>query len=792
MAYSQVHSASLCHTYDPPFLYQLNKGVKHHDIYVLQSIKTYPHYSGQTIESYKHVEGWDSLDDAYKKLITDFQTWVQQNYEIGNIDNPQKSSAAVITEQFERFYKKIFGDDDYALNADEFLEVVFGDVITDLCVIYPLLCDEQIPLSIRMETCEDVAYSLNRCIQGLLAGIQSNRLKIEAARLGCSGIIQNLRIEKAKQIALELVRKKIPEEKVTWEQHIVNYLVNYAAAECGLGLPHIKDKYSNDKEVTNIVTRQVTKQYLTALSLHLSPSGIFQQLVSHCLDAYRQALISSNVYPGQIYAESKLPSGQIYEQLSVTTSNIKMLIDGFSLDFKWLLKEIKEEPVKTIEKLVEGEETYYRITLIPLRFHLCQHLHAQLVTQEEGFQSTSLQWLLERKFISQATVSEKKTLNLYENMVFKIEEYRNSRAVNLSDLVRIRLTDFKSQQLFHLFNEAILNTTDLSAIYYFYRKQLNLPEIAEHRQALYSLLIEQINSPEIIAITRSKIHQLIHQIHQIHQRMDSNEYAMLFELRESKALPFSLVVALTEYEHSTSHDPRFTKKLTQPAWLPYVSSDFFKNMGKNALKAMVTSIFQKDLPDTLALLLPYCEGSMGVVAISRKAKCRVNLLQFCIINHTTNKCFKLILQTFQDQERLNEFCALEGSPTTLALAILVNNEFAIEQLIEAGADINKQSPNGYSALHWAAKTKNEAIVKQLFTCCDKYQKTIDEIKDQDEMDQLALLAKGSPKVLKVLFKTLLTRKVIEDRFCIIDDPNHKPEAFPIPATDRDDETLPED
>ena len=739
--------------YEPSFLYRLEQIEAKEVITSEDDIPPYPTCDKQTVAKYITLYGWGKIEQSYRELITRFQSWIECNFDsLEAASNTElKSAATIANDNYEYLYKKIFGDEKFTLNADSFLEIALGSVRVDLCRVIELLNDDTIPLDERKQTCQELGLSLVKCTQGLIAEVQSNRMNLEIAKLGCSGLIQRLRSEKAKQIAIEFVQPYITPKNHTWEEHAVNRLINYVSNQMLLGLPYINDASCNDTEVKKIVTEAMELQYFIKVSLHLSPASIFQELVKTCMNAYQQALISSNMYPGQVYAESKLNSGEVYAQLELTTSSIATLVKGLRFDFLWLIQEIESEN--------ENDETCYQISLVNLRFQICQHLYYLLIKLDKEFKPKYEQWQLNRHYLDNIGTVVYDTLYLNDNMHFSVKEEKTGqlRGVNLNDLTRLPLKDISEQHLlFYLFSEAILNTTDIYAISYFYQNQIDAKELQEYKAQLTVLLIERINASEITSIVREKIYQCI-----AHEQ-EFNEYMLLYKLYQKNKLSLPLEVAFLEYNYRKAQDTESANLLNRAQYLPYLSLNTIELLyTKDEIKSKAANAIKHDQDDHLLPLLSPILFSMFKVNINGDPNCNVNLMQLCIVSNA-NRCLKAILPYFE--KRLGELCQSQTCDPSLSLAINVHNKTAIRLLIIAGANINQKSSNGYTPLCWAANTKNEDIASHLLLSCLEADKKFEKIRNKEKKQELIQLAAQSPAILRLIYSELLTDELLTDEF----------------------------
>jgi len=120
---------------------------------------------------------------------------------------------------------------------------------------------------------------------------------------------------------------------------------------------------------------------------------------------------------------------------------------------------------------------------------------------------------------------------------------------------------------------------------------------------------------------------------------------------------------------------------------------------------IIFSFFVITFPIINYWLKPYLENYF--LAIEKNPQVLTNKLKYVILN----KRFKTLMKLIEKEVDVNTIYA--GGQTPLLLAVKEKDLYAVEALLNAGANINHQDDKGVSALMKALKKENIPIVKLL-------------------------------------------------------------------------------
>ncbi len=701
----------------------------------LKDLPLYPTYNCESMSHYINEQGSYKLRLYYHKLIVEFVNWIKANYA------RPKNTAAL----FYRFERSLFSERD---DNNPLYPIVFGRGRVDLEIILRLLADEKIPLDVRVSACENVAQGINKCSQGVFAELQFSSMNLRYAKLGILGIVQNIRVEQARSLALRSLEQADYRGGV-FEEHAVNALTNHAAKKFKCGLPLIEDQYCQNYEITrNVMTSKVIKQYETLLSIYLSPAAIFQCLVSKSLDAFVQAFHNCNTYPGRSYSLEQLPTGEIFEQIKVTTKYVQPLINGFELDFSLI-----------IEQVPDSDPALYRISLTQLRPVIVKLIlnNLYVLHNEEGRALHNVDeksWDINQSIPPRENCVIKDRLLLDRGMRFCIERDGKKHPVKLTDLSKLDLGDFSDEELYSLTAEAQINTTELKELTFFYRKQfLSLPK--ERQKLIKPILLEYMGNPENTA-TFQRISVRI----KSDQPPETEEWAYLKFAEKNKVLPAAISVAMIEYDYFkhpflSDSDSKLFNSLD---YLEQASERFLKKVfTRQRLEELVISAVDRDHAGALTAL----SAATDIKTIYQTRRCdtqglfrtslNLNLVQLCVFEGK-HHCLKAVLTTFENN--LEDTCCHLWPCTALHLAVIKKNHRAIESLVNAGADINAQSKKGYTPLHWAVAYRDPKSLTSLIETAESTHKELNPKIRDNKGNTAEDLAKSSPELLQVILQSL--------------------------------------
>ncbi len=677
------------------YLYAMTQSVGNDLESLSDCLCIFPQYDGQTIGDFILENDRAVLKDSYSELIETFKTWITINF-----DNPES-----LIKNIDLYFGKVYGEG--ANTSDYFLSYAHGGIRKNLMVILQLLNNSKISLDIRKKACDDIAFRMAECTQGIHAELQICRINLETALLGKPGLIQRLRFERAQQTAKEFIKPK--NCKIEWEDHVINALTNYVADD--FGLPKIEDKETSDNEVAYVINNSDLNNFKALLKYHLSPAEILHCLTDYCVQAYQQALACCRMYPGESYSLRQLATGAVNAQIKMTTKHIEPLLKGFDFSFNDVIFE-------------KDNSDLYTVSLSRLRNKLSLHLSTNLNDQSTVTTHQEPSWKISRQFSNNRTFYKK--LYFFNDTLFYIKGYDDTQAaVTVADLVFLNLSDIDNELLFSLFHQAIVNTVDFKTLCDFYFNELRKPKFDKIKSMLMPLIFQKLADSEFLTSTTDTIRS--------NRSLTAPhlEFPLLF--LPEVVRPLKVTVALMERNYQLCPTPKVRNEFCDCKFIQYASATFLcKIFSESELIKLAKEAVKQDHSEALMVLLKTqkisnMQETKYTLIHSSPTKLTFNLLHFCIVNNANN-CLRVMIPEFSNE--LEETCHLDWTYTPLHLAIIFNKPIAVGMLLDAGAKINAKSRYGYTPMHWAIYYNHEEIVRQLMNNVRKPNLTITDEKHQ--------------------------------------------------------------
>ncbi|MCL1077434.1 ankyrin repeat domain-containing protein [Parashewanella spongiae] len=727
MAYSSHTTGSCSHHY----LYQQVKPIPSiaHNIDELDGVHfpIFPLRDGQTIQAFCDEVGMENLKSNYKTLLNSYKQWI--------VD--KNSSSAHLSKNFDSLHSKIFGFSNVTVLS--FRTAIFGSALSHLLAIRRLLDDPSIPIETRKESCDDIAYRITKCTGSLLGDLQACHAILEAAKQGCLGSIQKDRINLAKQLALQVI-KKISYSKI-WEIHLISYLTNRVAKE--YGLPIItEDYFIKYQYVSSIITSEVVEEFKYQMALKMSPAGVYRTFISRCLDCYKQALVSTNTYAGRDYLLEQVPSGDISTQFEINTASIREFVKDFDVSFNWLFTETQ----------VSKTESTYRLSIITLRFKLMQHIEAYFQSkQNQSDKGEHIEFHVLSRTLSGDKMHASKQLCFAQQMYFYILEDGVSRPLTLSDLIQFNMNGFSESKIFDLCSEAITNTIDLKTLNHFYCEQLNQLGSQRLIKALTEVLINQLQEPDVIAATT----EWINKQHLYDSLKEDNPFIMKHLKHEA---PTPVLVALSKRSYLMSPTVKLKAFLLVLKHIQYLSASFLHhNFLTKELISCLKAAVDTDHGDACSVLIAIPELAKATFSyntiIQRKpTRLHVNIIQYCVIKHA-NHCLRVVLQENPKLLKTSQLTVSRLEP--LHLAAIFHNLKALDMLLKAGVDVNIKGLYGFTVMHWAIYYQHIDIIRRLLSNKPRPNLSLKDLHQKSCYD----LAKSNPHINRLILNNTIVASI---------------------------------
>ncbi|MBE8168173.1 MAG: hypothetical protein HAW66_07385 [Shewanella sp.] len=653
-----------------------------------ETLELFPMREGQNISQFLAEVDWDKLKNTYSDLLDSYVSWINENW----------ASTDESTINFTNFKAKIL--DAPKINSKKFNADVFGKIHAELTHVRQLLDDESIPLDTRKSICNDIAFRMAKCTEGFKTDLQVSLMLLLAAKEGCQGDIQRKRLEAAKQIARQTIEHRAYNS--AWEIHAVNYLVSSVAIQYGLPSFQIDD-YIQNQTVRSIASRTVVNVFRETLELRLSPCGIYRAIVDNCLEHYQNAILASGISIGQCFTIQQLPTGQITDQITVCTASIGEYIKDFSFQFPLILEEVSHDAEVSPET-----EQLYRITLQKLKFELMNHIINNLVTRIDSYSPCLETWDLSHRVLSNNTVDHCR-LCFEDELYFYIEDEGSKRAVTLQDLSTFEFHDFSLSSKYALMSEAIINCYDCQVLNDYYINTINKLKNSTLKAELTDVLVAHLQDPEASIAVDKWITQLAKSADSFDIKTTPLVDLTIFD--EKPLVQFlSTLSAYTQ-----SKDDKLGWSLIKN-FHEQLSCSLLKSLFTlSSLKSYILSACAADNDKALKLLMTVASvnGSYSKTLITTHflpMNVFYRAIHLCIIHKATG-CLGMLLTQHKDQ--INLIAGIDTGLTPLHLAIIFNNDIGVQQLLSADADINAQSKNGYTAMHWAIYYRRTDLVKCL-------------------------------------------------------------------------------
>ncbi len=672
----------------------------------------YPTHPAQTISQYLADQGVDELNKFYCVLLNKFKTWLDENAQ----------SLTGAERLFDTFFDKLTADE----AEDDLRQIAFGRGRLELEAILKLLSDNRIPITVRISECVSVASALTGCPEQLCAKLETSRTNLKTAGDRILSVIQDARLEKAREIALEML-KDIGHEHSCAVDHAVNDLINFAAEKLPhFDLPAIKpeEDYPYGEALQKDITEDFKAIFKDKLEFHLAADSVFPHLVRRGLNLFKKALSDSNIHLEHDYDQEFL-TDEIIERIKENTKPVQPLIQGFGIYFGNIIK-----------KTPGSQGTLYSISQKNLRAFVAEIMLKNMKSVRISPESVEKQWVLCRLetlgFIYKSYAADSaETLLLRHGLHFCLDGDVilpfTTKALELRHLQGFTRPLCIPRQFYNLYREAIANTTEISEL-----RNFCLTRFAslntEMRECVTPALVEQIRE-------------------QIKIKLSAETKPSLTPdpIPLDSAFSPALTVVWIEYNYFICDSTQVLNKFRDMKHLKHASPDFLKAaFSVKQLEKLALSAVDHDHDDALKALL--ATGQVSDIMTSRycytqglfPSLLKLNLLQLCVYDKK-DRCLKALLTPFKD--KLEQSCYSGWTCAALHLAVIKKNYSAIGLLVYAGADINAQSKKGYTPLHWAiTESDRKAVVKLVNAALENKQPINLLIKDNQgktvtELDQ---------------------------------------------------------